>query len=154
MTKRLSPPSIRQKYGNSGSQTADLDRQTETELAKLKCVGRLLVICVSRSCVCMCRLVCCRFGMILTHGMLTMFIATYIRREEYNKNKDAVLNVLVDKVTNVNTVVVRSPPPHHKRTDGEMGRTWSSGQGIFVLCLLISTFPFPIHKPHSLMHGA
>ena len=32
------PPlfSYQQKYGNSGSQTADLDRQTDAELVKLK----------------------------------------------------------------------------------------------------------------------
>ncbi len=30
------PPNPFQKYGTSGSQTADLDRQTETELAKLR----------------------------------------------------------------------------------------------------------------------
>ncbi|TFJ84335.1 hypothetical protein NSK_004326 [Nannochloropsis salina CCMP1776] len=52
---------VKTKYGSSGSQTADLDRQTEAELAKLSA--------------------------------------------DFKHNKDVVLDVLVDKVTNVKTVV-------------------------------------------------
>ncbi|GAB5030471.1 v-type g subunit [Nannochloropsis oceanica] len=52
---------VKTKYGTSGSQTADLDRQTETELAKLSA--------------------------------------------DFKQNKEAVLSVLVDKVTNVNVDV-------------------------------------------------
>ncbi len=50
-----------QTYGSSGSQTADLDKQTETDLSKLSA--------------------------------------------DFKSNKDSVLNVLVDKVTNVKVVV-------------------------------------------------